>query len=56
MGSRVSRRAFGHFGGSGTFVRVDPEAGVACAVLTERESVSGRKQRGRLFRMPFSTN
>jgi CubicO group peptidase (beta-lactamase class C family) len=37
MGTRVSRRTFGHFGGSGTFVWVDPEAGVACAVLTERE-------------------
>jgi CubicO group peptidase (beta-lactamase class C family) len=37
MGTRVSRRAFGHFGGSGTFLWVDPEAGVACAVLTERE-------------------
>jgi CubicO group peptidase (beta-lactamase class C family) len=36
MGSRVSRRAFGHFGGSGTFLWVDPEAGVACAVLTNR--------------------
>jgi CubicO group peptidase (beta-lactamase class C family) len=37
MGSRVSRRAFGHFGGSGTFLWVDPEAGVACAALTDRE-------------------
>jgi CubicO group peptidase (beta-lactamase class C family) len=37
MGRRVSRRAFGHFGGSGTFVWVDPQAQVACAVLTERE-------------------
>jgi CubicO group peptidase (beta-lactamase class C family) len=36
MGSRVSRRAFGHFGGSGTFLWADPEAGVACAALTER--------------------
>jgi CubicO group peptidase (beta-lactamase class C family) len=26
------------FGGSGTFVWVNPEAGVACAVLTERAS------------------
>src|SRR5918999_5332087 len=27
MGTRTSPRAFGHFGGSGTFVWVDPEAG-----------------------------
>ncbi len=37
MGSRVSLRAFGHFGGSGTFLWVDPDAGVACAALTTRE-------------------
>jgi CubicO group peptidase (beta-lactamase class C family) len=37
MGSRVSARAFGHFGGSGTFLWVDPDAGVACAALTDRE-------------------
>jgi CubicO group peptidase (beta-lactamase class C family) len=37
MGGRASPRAFGHFGGSGTFVWVDPEAGVACAALTDRE-------------------
>jgi CubicO group peptidase (beta-lactamase class C family) len=37
MGSRVSRRAFGHFGGSGTFLWVDPELGLACAALTDRE-------------------
>src|SRR5579859_1863765 len=36
-GSRTSPRAFGHFGGSGTFLWVDPEAGVACACLTDRE-------------------
>ena len=28
---------FGHFGGAGTFLWVDPDAGVACAVLTNRE-------------------
>jgi len=27
---------FGHFGGSGTFLWVDPVAGVACAALTDR--------------------
>jgi CubicO group peptidase (beta-lactamase class C family) len=37
MGSRVSSRSFGHYGGSGTFLWVDPEAGVACAALAERE-------------------
>ena len=37
MGTRASSRAFGHFGGSGTFLCVDPEAGVACAALTDRE-------------------
>ncbi len=37
MGSRASRRAFGHFGGSGTFLWVEPEVGIACAALAERE-------------------
>jgi CubicO group peptidase (beta-lactamase class C family) len=37
MGSRVSSRVFGHFGGSGTFLWVDPELGLACAALTDRE-------------------
>ena len=37
MGTRTSPRALGHCGGSGTFVWVDPEPGVACAVLTDRE-------------------
>jgi CubicO group peptidase (beta-lactamase class C family) len=37
MGSRVSRRAYGHFGGSGTFLWVDSDAGIACAALTDRE-------------------
>ena len=37
MGSRVSRRTYGHFGGSGTFLWVDPEAEVVCASLTDRE-------------------
>jgi len=36
-GSRTSRQAFGHFGGSGTFLWVDPAAGIACACLTDRE-------------------
>jgi CubicO group peptidase (beta-lactamase class C family) len=37
MGSRVSARTFGHFGGSGTFLWVDPDAGVACAALADLE-------------------
>jgi CubicO group peptidase (beta-lactamase class C family) len=36
MGARVSPRTFGHFGGSGTFLWVDPELGLACAALTDR--------------------
>ncbi len=35
-GSRNSRRTFGHFGASGTFLWVDPEQGLACGVLTGR--------------------
>lgn len=37
MGTRASDRAFGHFGGTGTFLWVDPDARVVCAALTERE-------------------
>ena len=36
-GTRTSPQTFGHFGGSGTFLWVDPEREVACAVLTTRE-------------------
>jgi CubicO group peptidase (beta-lactamase class C family) len=32
-----SPRTFGHFGGSGTFLWVDPDARVGCVVLTNRE-------------------
>jgi CubicO group peptidase (beta-lactamase class C family) len=35
-GTRNSPRTFGHFGQSGTFLWVDPEAGAACVVLTDR--------------------
>jgi CubicO group peptidase (beta-lactamase class C family) len=35
-GSRNSERTFGHFGRSGTFLWVDPDAGIACGVLTDR--------------------
>ena len=34
-GTRNSARTFGHFGGSGTFLWVDPEPGVALACLTD---------------------
>jgi CubicO group peptidase (beta-lactamase class C family) len=35
-GATNSAATFGHFGGDGTFLWVDPEAGVACAGLTDR--------------------
>jgi CubicO group peptidase (beta-lactamase class C family) len=35
-GTRNSERTFGHFGASGTFLWVDPDAGLACGVLTDR--------------------
>jgi len=36
-GAANSPETFGHFGGSGTFLWVDPVAGVICACLTDRE-------------------
>src|SRR4051794_34183721 len=36
-GARNSPQTFGHFGAAGTFLWVDPVAGLALAVLTERE-------------------
>jgi CubicO group peptidase (beta-lactamase class C family) len=36
-GSQNSTGTFGHFGGSGTFLWVDPAVGAACVVLTTRE-------------------
>jgi CubicO group peptidase (beta-lactamase class C family) len=36
-GTLTSPRTFGHFGGSGTFLWVDPERDLACASLTTRE-------------------
>jgi CubicO group peptidase (beta-lactamase class C family) len=36
-GTRNSPGTFGHFGGSGTFLWVDPDAGVALGVLTDLE-------------------
>jgi CubicO group peptidase (beta-lactamase class C family) len=36
-GTLASARTFGHFGASGTFLWVDPEAGLALAILADRE-------------------
>ncbi len=36
-GTRVSPRTFGHWGGSGTFLWVDPEVELALGVLTDRD-------------------
>jgi CubicO group peptidase (beta-lactamase class C family) len=36
-GTRVSPRTFGHWGGAGTFLWVDPDAQLALAALTDRE-------------------
>jgi CubicO group peptidase (beta-lactamase class C family) len=36
-GTLTSPSTFGHFGGSGTFVWVDPALDLACACLTTRE-------------------
>ncbi|MGH3568064.1 MAG: serine hydrolase domain-containing protein [Pseudonocardia sp.] len=36
-GSTSSPRTFGHFGQSGTFLWIDPDAGIACVVLTDRD-------------------
>jgi CubicO group peptidase (beta-lactamase class C family) len=35
-GTHNSERTFGHFGASGTFLWVDPVAGAACGLLTDR--------------------
>ncbi len=35
-GARNSPRTFGHFGQSGSFLWVDPDAGLACAALGDR--------------------
>ncbi|MET7615572.1 serine hydrolase domain-containing protein [Streptomyces sp. NPDC005408] len=35
-GGSSSPRTFGHFGQSGTFLWIDPDAGVACLALTDR--------------------
>jgi CubicO group peptidase (beta-lactamase class C family) len=43
-GTRNSARTFGHFGGSGTFLWVDPEADVAVGVLTDLDFGDWAKQ------------
>jgi CubicO group peptidase (beta-lactamase class C family) len=43
-GSRNSPRTFGHFGRSGSFLWVDPEAGIACASLADRDFGDWAKQ------------
>jgi len=43
-GTRNSERTFGHFGGSGTFVWIDPEAGLALCCLTDLEFDEWAKQ------------
>jgi CubicO group peptidase (beta-lactamase class C family) len=43
-GAANSPRTFGHFGGSGTFLWVDPEAGVALGCLTDLEFGDWAKQ------------
>jgi CubicO group peptidase (beta-lactamase class C family) len=36
-GRRNSSRTVGHFGGAGTFLWIDPDAGVAAVALTDRD-------------------
>ena len=43
-GTRNSPRTFGHFGGSGTFLWVDPDRGVALGVLTDLDFGDWAKQ------------
>jgi len=43
-GSVISRAAFGHFGAAGTFLWVDPEAGLACVCLTDHDFGDWAKQ------------
>jgi len=43
-GSRNSPRTFGHFGRSGSFLWVDPDAGLACVGLADRDFDDWAKQ------------
>jgi CubicO group peptidase (beta-lactamase class C family) len=42
MGERRSPAAFGHFGASGCFLWVDPDAGLAAAAVSDRDFGDGR--------------
>jgi CubicO group peptidase (beta-lactamase class C family) len=42
MGDRRSPSAFGHFGATGCFVWVDPDAGLAAAAVTDRDFDDGK--------------
>jgi CubicO group peptidase (beta-lactamase class C family) len=42
MGDRRSAAAFGHFGASGCFLWVDPDAELACAAVSDRQFDDGR--------------
>jgi CubicO group peptidase (beta-lactamase class C family) len=42
MGDRRSAAAFGHFGASGCFLWVDPDAELACAAVSDRQFGDGR--------------
>lgn len=42
MGERRSPAAFGHFGASGCFLWVDPDAGLAAAAVSDRDFADGR--------------
>jgi CubicO group peptidase (beta-lactamase class C family) len=48
-GLRNSERTFGHFGASGTFLWVDPAAGLACGVLTDRRFGDWAKEAWPIF-------
>ena len=43
-GTRIPRAAFGHFGAGGTFLWADPENGLACVCLSDREFGDWAKQ------------
>ena len=55
-GSLTSPRTFGHFGGSGTFLWVDPDAGSPAAASRPASSATGRRRRGRASRTPCSAS
>jgi CubicO group peptidase (beta-lactamase class C family) len=50
-GTRNSPATFGHFGGAGTFMWVDPAVGVACLALTDRRFEAWADEALRLWPM-----